>query len=152
MANLKFVVDIIKKNSFQKTAEEHEPGRTFYDDIEDLDDGQLAELLRLLFESIEVRMSGEEFNNVIKALKNNNVYKLEDVIKKDIIIGKDLLVKFLICITFSEYRLDDILHYPGEMQYRRLQEIPEAVGVEHDFLLKIDSNWHSHVRKKNLAN
>jgi hypothetical protein len=148
MANFKFIADIVKKNSFQKTTEDHEPGWTFYDDIENLDDSQLAELLHLLFESIEVRVSGEEFKNTIKSVKSNKVYKLEDVINKDIIIDKDLLVKFLICITFSEYKLDDILLYPGEMHSRKLQEISEAIGVEYNFLLKIDSNWHSHVRKK----
>jgi hypothetical protein len=148
MANLKFIADIIKKNSSEETTEEHEPGWTFYDDIENLDDSQLTELLRLLFESIEVRVSGEEFINIIQALKNNKVYKLEYVIKKYIIIDKDLLVKFLICITFSEYKLDDILHYLGEMRHLRLQEISEAVGFERDLLLKIDSNWHSHVREK----
>jgi hypothetical protein len=38
--------------------------------------------------------------------------------------------------------------YPGEVWYRKLQEISKAIGVEQNMLLKIDSNWHSHIRKK----
>jgi len=105
-------------------------------------------LLFLLLECLDVRVNDEEFNNIIISLKKDKTYKLKDVINKDIIINKDLLVKFLICITLSEYRIDDILLYPKEMRYQKLKEISEAIGLEQNMVLKIDSNWHGLIRQK----
>ena len=148
MTNLNFIAEIIKKNWFQETTKEYKHEQTFYEDIKDLNVSQLTELLFLLLECLDVRVNDEEFNNIIISLKKDKTYKLKDVINKDIIINKDLLVKFLICITLSEYRIDDILLYPKEMRYQKLKEISEAIGLEQNMVLKIDSNWHGLIRQK----
>lgn len=143
-----FIADIIKKNWCRERTDKYKYKWTFYEDIEGLNDNQLAELICLLLECIEVRVSDEEFKNIITSLKNDEAYTLEDIINKDIIINKDFLFKFLVCVTFSEHKIDDILLYPGEMRYRKLQEISKAIGVEQNMLSKIDSNWHNNVRDK----
>ena len=148
MTNLSFIADIIRKNWFQKTTKEYKLKWTFHEDIKSLNDNQLTDLLHLLLECLDLRVNDEEFNNLIMSLKKDKSYKLENVINKDIIIDRDFLVKFLICVTFSEYRIDDILLYPKEMRYQKLKQLSETIGLEQDMVLKIDSNWHALIREK----
>lgn len=47
----------------------------------------------------------------------------------------------IICFYLSEYRLDDLLSWPGEMRDRQLKDMIRSYGLNKDILLTIYQNW-----------
>ena len=85
----------------------------------------------------------DEIDTIIYSLKQNLSY-----VKERLQINNDLIVRFLICITLAEYRLDDLLLLPTEMRFREFQRISRSLQLEQEMLKKIYFNWNDKVREK----
>ena len=146
MTKFDFIANIIEKNWFQEKSEKHKPKWTFSEDIKRFTVKQMENLVRLIFDCLEIRIKDEEIKNIIEIINRQEDYQVDDFI-----INNDFIIKFLICITISEYKIDDILFYPPEMRFRALQEISDKIGLDQNIVRKIDFNWHNHLREKIFA-
>ena len=62
-------------------------------------------------------------------------------------INIEFLIKFLICLTFSEFRLSGVVLYPPNLRFDAVDQVAKASGLSRDMVLRIDNNWHTMVRE-----
>ncbi|MBW1612592.1 MAG: hypothetical protein JRJ57_01185 [Deltaproteobacteria bacterium] len=138
-----FLAKIINENWFQHVDQTAGAGWTFYEDLRNLKNEELKQLVFLLLECTGIKIENEKVKDVIEALKLGEPY-----IVGDMTIDKDMIFRFLVCITLSEYRIDNLLLHPSEMRSWELEEICQSIGLPKKMVTTIYFNWHSGLRKK----
>ena len=142
-----FLAKIINKNWFQTGDKPAAHEWTFDEDLRSLENEQLKQLVSLLFECIEIKIDDEKVKDITEVVKLGKSYILGDMT-----IDRELILKFLLCITFSQYRIDNLLLHPQEMRALELREICQSIGLPQDMVITIHSNWHSRVIQKKVFN
>ena len=142
--DFKFLAEIIDKNWFQHIDEEHSREWTFHDDLKNMSNHELKALVSILFECLEKKADNEkEIDIAITSIKTNEYYELNDLC-----LDFDLLYKFLVCITLSEYRIAALLLHPPEMRDREFKDISQSIGLAEGLVEQIYLNWHSGIGEK----
>jgi len=140
---LGFLADIIKRNWFQAGDNTTESSWTFTEDITELNIGELRKLLFVFFDCVEIKIENQKVYDIAASLKSGESYELDDLI-----INNNFMCKFLICITYSEYRINNLLLHPREMRFHEFKKLCRSIGLSYDMVKKIDRNWHAHMREK----
>ena len=118
MTEFDFLARLIKKNWFVSGDKPTDHKWTFQEDLEVLKPEELKQLVILLFQCLEIKIDDAKIKNIIEALKSRESYILGDIT-----IDKSFMFNFLVCITFSEYRIYDLLGHPQDMRKEEFKEI-----------------------------
>ena len=141
--NYNFLAKIIDMNWFRQEPKGEKLDWTFRYDIENLPPKQMEQLLIFLFETLEMDVEDYEVRNAAELISTG-----ESCVFKGKRIDLELLFRFLVCVTFSQYRIDSFLYHPPEMKFRELNEICVLIGLPKETVKKIHINWHSGIREK----
>jgi hypothetical protein len=141
----KFLANIIESNWFKHVDEEHHRQWSFEQDIKNLSRNQLKDLLILLLDCFGKKLETKEVDHIAESIEAGKAYLLDEFV-----IDTDLLFKFLVCVTLSEYRIGNLTLHPPEMRIKEFRQLAESIGLSEAEVRMIDSCWQEDLRKKVL--
>ena len=103
----------------------------------------MERLLILIFETLEMDVEDSEVKNAAELISTGDSH-----VVKEKRIDLESLFSFLVCATFSGYRIDSFLYHSPEMRFRELNEICLLIGLPKETVKKTHINWHSDIREK----
>lgn len=126
---IKKLSEIIVKNWFQDLSEGKVRVWTFEDDLISSNDEVFAELAKLY----------KDYKGI-----TSDSFSL-----KELFFGssadREYIIKFLYCITLSEYRFDSLLHL-RETRDKEIENYANDIGLNVDDVIGIYQWWHSGAR------
>lgn len=123
------------------------PPRSFFGkELKKLSQDDLRNLVSWWLKCFEIKAGADEVTSIAES-----VAKGHSVVIGDVAMSRDVLSRFLACISLSEYRMSDLTPHPQNLRFREMREICKMAGLPEEKVLKIDSYWQQNLRQKVLA-
>lgn len=129
--NIKKLSEIIVKNWFQDLSEGKVRVWTFEEDLMSSNDEVLSEIANLY----------KDYKGI-----TNDLFSPKELFGSSR-ADREYIIKFLHCITLSEYRFDSLLH-SRETRDKEIENYANDIGLPLDEVVNIYQWWHSGARSK----